>query len=29
LTGDHAGREQLLGAFERFVVQQAAFARHA
>jgi DTW domain-containing protein len=29
LTGDQAGREQLLAAFERFVVQQAAFARHA
>jgi DTW domain-containing protein YfiP len=29
LTGDYAGREKLLAAFERFVVQQAAFARHA
>jgi DTW domain-containing protein len=29
LTGDYTGRERLLAAFERFVVQQAAFARHA
>jgi DTW domain-containing protein YfiP len=29
LTGDHAGCERLLGAFERFVAQQAAFARRA
>ncbi|MGZ5201737.1 MAG: tRNA-uridine aminocarboxypropyltransferase [Telluria sp.] len=29
LTGDRAGRERLLAAFDRFVVQQAAFARHA
>jgi DTW domain-containing protein len=29
LTGDHTGLEQLLAAFERFVVQQAAFARRA
>jgi hypothetical protein len=29
LTGDEAGCARLLAAFERFVVQQAAFVRDA